>query len=152
WVDVAHQKGAGLGAVGLPEFVPMGAVGGREMEYPVDVCQAAVLTIGNELGARRVLPVRTGRTRIDVLDEPGSGGSAVARPQLRATDAVVSGEENLATDVGDLHGEGICSAWIDVHHPDGSRGRSIGLPQLPASDIVLCREEHGVPHEREVAR
>ena len=47
---------------------------------------------------------RSCRARIDVLDQDGAGGGAVALPQLVAVGAVVGAEEQRAVDVGQMLG------------------------------------------------
>ena len=49
--------------------------------------------------------VRAGAAGVDVLDQDGAGGGAVALPQLAAVRAVVGREEQRAVDVRQVAGE-----------------------------------------------
>ena len=51
---------------------------------------------------------------VDVLDQVGAGGGAVALPQLDAVRAVVGGEVEHAVDVGQVDEGGAVAAGVDV--------------------------------------
>src|SRR5207253_1746624 len=81
------EGGAGGGTVTLPEFKAGAAVIGPEEERPVDVRQVAILPFERKGVAA---------ARVNVPDEGGTGGGAVAPPQLFAVASVIGCEEESA--------------------------------------------------------
>src|SRR5206468_103048 len=78
---------------------------------------------------------------VDVLDQRGAGGGAVALPQLEAVGAVVGAEEQRAADGGQVRGEGTVGAAVDVLEQHGAGGGAVALPQLDAVGAVAGGEE-----------
>ena len=74
--------------------------------------------------------------RVDVLDQDGAGGRAVALPQLPAVDAVIGHEEQRAVDVRQV-GRGGAEAAGDVMSLTGAhrRGQDAAIQQLEAGEF-----------------
>ena len=89
-------------------------------------------------GLKGLRGIELGGPRVDVLDEHGAFGRAVALPQLAAVLGLKGGEEKLAADCGeadvaDKEGvvrEGAVRPGGDVLHQDRALGRPVALPQL----------------------
>src|SRR5262245_8278119 len=79
----------------------------------------------------------------DVLDQRGSGGSAVALPKLRVVVGPLSTEVQRAADVGQIARIGAVRAGQDVAHQHGSGGRTVAFPKLVAMSDVLGTKEQG---------
>ena len=90
--------------------------------------------------------------RVDVLDQDGAGGGAVALPQLRAVSAVVGREEQRAVHVRQVSWGTSCRCRIDVLDQDGAGGGAVALPQLVPCVAVVGREEQRAVHVRQVSR
>src|SRR5262249_38054002 len=64
--------------------------------------------------------------RVDVLDEDGAGGRAVALPELVAVHAVTGVEEGLRVDGDQAAGVRIRGAGVDVLDEVRARGGAVG--------------------------
>src|SRR5262249_44748695 len=101
-----------------------------------------------------------GAAREDVLDQDGSGRSAVAFPQFVTVHAVVGREEQRAVDVREVVGwkaVGIIAAVVsdvparvDVLDERRAGGGAVALPELEAVRVVSAREEQCPVDVREV--
>src|SRR5262249_54833982 len=126
-VEVVHDDRAGGGAVALPQLGAVGAVVGREIERAADRGQAGRRRrVGN--GRQPAGP--RNRAGVDVGDQGGAGGGAVALPEFGAVNAVVGGEEEGAADGGQVRRVGRGAAGVDVLDEDRAGGGAVGLPQL----------------------
>src|SRR5262249_18846673 len=116
------------------------AVISREEQLAVEVCQL------HRVGAVRIVlhvfaDIVIAEPRIDVLNEDGTGGSAVALPQFAAVNAVVGREEQLAVNVCQVGGARAAAADVDILDHQGAGRGAVTLPQFAAVNAVIGREE-----------
>src|SRR5262249_18989668 len=143
-VDVLEQGGAGSRAVAPPQLPPVRAVVGREEQRPVHVRELLRVR-----AVRYIPPVSVDvelrvRSRIDVLDEGGAGGGAVALPQLPPVRAVVGREEQRPVHVREGGGVRAGGAGVDVLYKDDAGGGAAAPPQPPAVGVAGLEEQRPV--------
>ena len=99
----------------------------------------------------RLPGIRAAAARVDVLDQDGAGGRAVALPKLIAVGAVVGREEERPAHVREIRGiEDAAAAGLDVLDHDGAGGRAVALPELLAVGAVIGREEERPADVRQI--
>src|SRR5262249_12043379 len=138
-VDLLDQYGAGCRAVALPQLLPVRAIAGRKEQRAVHVREPEQAGVVGRAGAAGV----------DVLDQDGPGGAAVALPQLPPLRAVVGRSVQGAVAVREAGGVGGRAA-VDVLDQDGAGGGAVALPQLRPVRAIVGRKEQRAVHIRQV--
>ena len=119
--DVSGDRGAGLGAVGAPEFSTGSAVVGSEVEEATEY--------GEVVG----VAVKTG---VDIFDECGAQFGAVGAPELSAGGAVVGLEVEVVTEYGGVVEVAAVYTYVDVGDARGASLGAVGAPELSAGGAV----------------
>src|SRR6185503_5022380 len=81
------------------------------------------------------------RSGVNVLDEDGAGGRAIAPPELIAVNAVVSREKQRPIHVRQVVGIGSQRTRANVANSHGAGRRAVALPDLLAVNSVVGREK-----------
>src|SRR5262249_34855553 len=89
---------------------------------------------------------------IDVFDQEGAGGSAVARPQLNPVRVVVSREEQGPINVGQIgvFENAVGGAGVNVIDHEGAGGAAIALAEFEPVGAVVSGEEEDAVHVRQI--
>ena len=99
---------------------------------------------------------KTGQTvacaGVDVFEQAGAAGAAVAAPQLHTGAAIVGGKVELALPAHQIGRACTHRAGPDVAHQAGASGAAVAGPQLGAMHTVMGHKIQLVAHGGEMVR